>query len=82
MTAALDPEIREVRFPLLPGASGDAVGDAEYGSRLVARADTADDIRDEGLAPELAREREQEHEKVAWVVMPGMGHIGDRYYLS
>lgn len=25
---------------------------------------------------------EEKKEKIAWVVKPGMGHIGDRYYLS
>lgn len=75
VTAALDPELVEVHFPLLAGVSGEAAGDAEYASRVVARAEAASDV-DEGYDGEVVGE------KVAWVVRPGMGHIGDRYYLT
>lgn len=75
VTAALDGGLAEVRFPLMAGVSGLAPGDAEYGSRLVARHDDARDV-DEGV------ELDKEQVKVAWVVQPGMGHIGDRYYLD
>ena len=73
VTAAMDPDLTEVRLPLLAGVSGDAAGDAEYGSRTVARAEVSSDVSDEGI--------DVGGEKVAWVVQPGMGHIGDRYYL-
>jgi hypothetical protein len=72
----MDSDLTEVHFPLLPGVSGAAPGDAEYGSRLVARAETTSDIASDGAA-----NGDEGEEKVAWVVQPGMGQIGDRYYL-
>jgi uridine kinase len=77
VAAALDPTLTEVHFPLLTGVSGHATGDAEYAARLVARGDAMSDA-DEGIGGAVV----QDKVKVAWVVQPGMGHIGDRYYLD
>lgn len=80
VTAALDSELKEVHLPLLAGVSGEAVGDADYGSRLVARADSAEDVDPAGASARMRRSGSGDggvpKEKIAWVVRPGMGHIG------
>lgn len=84
MTAALDKGLTEVRLPLGPGATigGESAGDADFAARLVARADDMAEVDDDGRSTEESAKADIVKEKLAWVVSPGMGHIGDRYYLA
>lgn len=91
VTAALDTGLSELKiaFQSLATPGGEGLSEGDFAARLV-RAEAIEDI---SPAPAPATHsgagarRERRHdgkdvEKVAWVVTPGMGHIGDRYYLA
>lgn len=81
VTAAIDPTLEEVRFPLHRGSTaGEAAGEGDFTARLVAGAEEVldfDDIDDGvlefGRRPDVGATPK---EKVAWVIKPGMGQIG------
>jgi uridine kinase len=97
VTAAIDAMLTERAFPIsayhLAGTLG---GDADYASRLEPSAlETSIIDGDDGKKSQEARldalrfsrelqdsPRLQPKERRAWVIEPGMGHIGDRYYLK
>ncbi|TXT09214.1 hypothetical protein VHUM_02688 [Vanrija humicola] len=94
VTAAIDSRLDEVH---LPGSSGKLdAADPEFAARLIAQSDVYDDASEAAATPtewrnndagSAAAEREKDlaagvNDRLAWVVLPGMGHIGDRYYLN
>ncbi|GMK55938.1 hypothetical protein CspeluHIS016_0209940 [Cutaneotrichosporon spelunceum] len=91
-TAAVDDHLDEVRLPIAPGHTlGEVSADGDFGARVVAMQDDVIDFGSDGeletptgdrLGISLRFSRIERKEKIAWVVKPGMGHIGDRYYLS
>lgn len=97
VTAAVDAELTEVRLPMTTGSGlGQVAVDGDL-ARVVALHDEVIDFGDgvdtpthdavgggigAGLRFTRAQGRDAGKEKLAWVVSPGMGHIGDRYYLS
>ncbi|BEJ08138.1 hypothetical protein CcaverHIS641_0502230 [Cutaneotrichosporon cavernicola] len=96
VTAAVDDELDEVRLPIMPGHTlGEVSADGDFGARVVAMHDDVIDFDSDGgfdtptgdalgngLGAGLRFSRGERKEKLAWVVRPGMGHIGDRYYLA
>lgn len=95
VTAAIDSRLDEVH---LPGSTGKLdAADPEFAARLIAQSDVYDDASEAAATPTewrssndaipAAGERGQDlaagvNDRLAWVVLPGMGHIGDRYYLN
>lgn len=93
VTAAIDPGLHEMHFPLHGLLLGEAAGEGDFGVRLIGDerpggiGDDGDD-EDEGEVNEkeeemrrlkfsrTKRESVSVTEKRAWVVSPGMGHIG------
>lgn len=106
VTAAVDDQLDEVRLPVVAGNTlGEVSAEGDFSARLVAMHDDAIDFEGDdgvdtptgdalgnGLGTGLRFSRGEKMEKIAWVVNPGMGHVGwvvrgradtrDRYYLS
>jgi uridine kinase len=90
VTAAIDPGLEEMHFPLNGGLiMGEAAGEGDFGVQLIGdeRPDAidqkGDDVVDEKEEEmrrlkfsRAKRESVSVTEKRAWVVSPGMGHIG------
>ncbi len=90
VTAAIDDELDEVRLPVVAGHTlGEVSADGDFGARVVAMHDDVIDFEDEGgvdtptgdalgngVGVGLRFSRGVKKEKIAWVVKPGMGHIG------
>lgn len=91
VTAAIDPGLQEMHFPLNGLLLGEAAGEGDFGVRLIGdeRPGAIDDDGDEEGAEDekeeemrrlrfsrTKRESVSVTEKRAWVVSPGMGHIG------
>lgn len=90
VTAALDTGLSELKisFQSLSTSSGEGLSEGDFAARLVKSEHIEDISPEDGMGTRRSGERhrggmaEKEVEKVAWVVTPGMGHIGDRYYLA
>jgi uridine kinase len=91
VTAAIDPGLQEMHFPLNGLLLGEAAGEGDFGVRLIGdeRPGAIDDDGDEEGGEDekeeemrrlrfsrTKRESVSVTEKRAWVVSPGMGHIG------
>ncbi|KLT40937.1 uridine kinase [Cutaneotrichosporon oleaginosum] len=94
VTAAIDDELDEVRLPVVAGHTlGEVSAEGDFSARVVAMHEDAIDFEGgvetptgdalgNGVGVGLRFSRGEKKEKIAWVVKPGMGHVGDRYYLS
>lgn len=80
VTAALDTGLSELKiaFQSLATPSGEGLSEGDFAARLV-RSEVPEDI---SRGAQKGNKSDRDVEKVAWVVTPGMGHIGDRYYLA
>jgi uridine kinase len=90
VTAAIDPGLEEMHFPLNGLLLGEAAGEGDFGAQFID--ERPGNIEREGENEEEVDEKEAERrrlrfsrtkresvgvtEKRAWVVSPGMGHIG------
>lgn len=75
VTAALDTGLSELKISFQSLATpGEGLSEGDFAARLV-RSEHIEDISGPRRSGERRREG-QEVEKVAWVVTPGMGHIG------
>jgi uridine kinase len=90
VTAAIDPGLEEMHFPMNGLLLGEAAGEGDFGASLIGdeRPDEIDrEEQEEEVGDKEAemrrlkfsrtkRESVSVTEKRAWVVSPGMGHIG------
>lgn len=91
VTAAIDDDLDEVRLPLARGMTlGEVAADGDFSARVVAMHEEVIDFETEsdgegeegarvgatGLEFSRTETRREVKEKLAWVVSPGMGHIG------
>jgi uridine kinase len=90
VTAAIDPGLEEMHFPMNGLLLGEAAGEGDFGASLIGdeRPDEIDrEEHEEEVGDKEAemrrlkfsrtkRESVSVTEKRAWVVSPGMGHIG------
>lgn len=92
VTAAIDPGLEEMHFPMNGLLLGEAAGEGDFGASLIGdeRPDEIDHDREEQEEEVGDKEAEMRRlkfsrtkresvsvtEKRAWVVSPGMGHIG------
>jgi len=90
VTAAIDPGLEEMHFPLNGLLLGEAAGEGDFGAQFID--ERPGNIGRQGGDEEEVDEKEAEFrrlrfsrtkresvsvtEKRAWVVSPGMGHIG------
>ncbi|WWC90457.1 uridine kinase [Kwoniella dendrophila CBS 6074] len=114
VTAAIDPELSEMRIPYDPSSLqlGESLGEADFATKTISHPNMNQSANDVGEKPDprdglkteqelssnqfkievkdtdqlkFSRQHRRDHsggEKRAWVISPGMGHIGDRYYIS
>jgi uridine kinase len=91
VTAAIDPGLEEMHFPLNGLLLGEAAGEGDFGAQFIDErpGEIERDDKQEGDAVDekeaevrrlkfsrTKRESVSVSEKRAWVVSPGMGHIG------
>jgi len=88
VTAAVDPGLEEMHFPMNGLLLGEAAGEGDFGAQFIDERpgdidEKAEDVVGEKEAEmrrlkfsRTKRESVSVTEKRAWVVSPGMGHIG------